>query len=148
MDLSDFFPEDFKDQFANEKIDLGTTLLVEIPDFNISHKKFAIIVGVSQEIVGMVIINSEININVFRTSFMQSQHILIPLEGHEDFLEKDSYIDCTKLQQHSKSEILDFIKNNPSKVFNASDDVCRKINMMISSSKLIPLSEKRMFGFA
>lgn len=147
MDLSDFFSEDFKANFANEKIDLGTTLIVEIPQFNITHKKFAIIIGFADEIVAMVIINSEINANVFRTEFLRSQHILISSKGHEDFLDHDSFIDCTKLQSKRKSEVIDYIKNNPRKVFNVSEETCRKINQMITTSKLIPIAEKKLFGF-
>ncbi len=148
MNLSEYFSEEFKNQYANDKIDLGTTLIVEIPHFNIAHKKFAIIIGLEGEDVAMVIINSDINPNIFTTPYLVSQLVNIPMEGHEDFLSKDSHIDCTKLQYKSKQEVLDYIKTNPSKVFNVKEGVCKKINEMITYSKLISNYEKKRFGFA
>ena len=41
MNLGDLFPSDFKERHYKE-IDLGSAILVEIPDFNIKHKKYAI----------------------------------------------------------------------------------------------------------
>jgi len=48
MDLGSFFPQEIKDNFAKRNIELGKTLLIEIPDFNISYKKYLIIVATNE----------------------------------------------------------------------------------------------------
>lgn len=148
MNLGDCFSDEFKSQYAKDKLDLGTTLIVEIPNFNLDYKKYAIIVGVESDEVALVVINSEINPNVFKSNYLVSQHVDIPLLGHENFLIKDSHIDCTKFQYKSKTEVIDYIENNPHIVFNVADDVCKKINSTITYSRLISLQEKKRFGFA
>lgn len=148
MNLGDCFSEEFKSQYAKDKIDLGTTLIVEIPNFNLDYKKYAIIVGMESEEVAFVVINSEINPNVFKSNYLISQHVEIPVLGHEDFLIKDSHIDCTKFQYKTKREVIDYIENNPHIVFNVTDDVCKKVNNTITYSRSISLQEKKRFGFA
>ena len=63
MDLGDFFPQEIKDDFAKRNIEIGKTLLIEIPDFNISYKKYLIVVGINELHLAGVIINTEVNLN-------------------------------------------------------------------------------------
>ena len=58
MDLSSFFPQEIKDNFAKRNIELGKTLLIEIPDFNISYKKYLIIVATNELYIAGVVINT------------------------------------------------------------------------------------------
>lgn len=98
MGLGDLFPAEFKDNFAERNINLGKAILVKIEELNIDYPKYIIIIGIDNSAleVGYVVINSEINHNVFPSSFLQSQHISIDADNHH-FLDYDSYVDCTKL---------------------------------------------------
>jgi hypothetical protein len=147
MALSDLFDEEFMKNYANSKVDLGTTLLLEIKSFNINHRKFAIIMAEADDTVAMLIINSEINPNVFPSTYLQSQHVEIPVAGHEDFLDYNSFIDCTKFHLKPRQEVVDFISSNPQDVYNVTDEVCRSIVNMVTHSRLITPAEKRKFGF-
>lgn len=45
MSLGDFFPDDLKNQFAKRNIDLGSSILIKIPDFSINYDKYIIVVA-------------------------------------------------------------------------------------------------------
>jgi len=147
MSLADFFPEEVREKFAQSKVDLGTNILVKVDTFVGEHPKFLIIVAKKDSEVATVVINSEINTNVNWNDYMKSQHVTVPLTGHEDFLEYDSFADCCKITQMPLNAVVEYIKNYPQKVFNISEDVCKKIVTTISLSRLIPLAEKKKYGF-
>ena len=142
MDLGDFFPQEIKDDFAKRNIEIGKTLLIEIPDFNISYKKYLIIVGINDLYLAGVIINTEVNLNFAWNEALRKLHILIKSNEH------DSYVDCSKLHKRLISEICDAIKKNPSIVIgNVSEDFLREVVFTILHAKTISVKDKKDFGF-
>ena len=78
---------------------------------------------------------------------MKSQNVSIDSMSH-DFLEYNSFVDCTKISSFSKIELLEFIRNNPENVkCNVSEEVLKKVVMIITLSKLISNFDKKRFGF-
>ncbi|MBB2951967.1 hypothetical protein [Sphingobacterium sp. JUb56] len=148
MSLAASFPEDFVKQHFNE-IDLGSAVLVEISDFNISHKKFAIYFAndvKNEGCCGLIIINSEINENVNRNAFLKSQHILIDVKRHK-FLDYDSFVDCTQIHNHKLQDIIDCIVKNPKRLLgNIQPDILEKIYIKILHSKLISKKDKEKYS--
>lgn len=147
MDLGDFFPQEIKDDFAKRNIEIGKTLLIEIPDFNISYKKYLIVVGINELYLAGVIINTEVNLNFAWNEALRKLHLLIKSNEHP-FLKYDSYVDCSKLHKRLISEICDAIKKNPSIVIgNVSEDFLREVAFTILHAKTISVKDKKDFGF-
>jgi hypothetical protein len=134
--------------FAENKVDLGTTLLVEIKDFKINHPKFIVIIGKLPPDVAFVCIDSKINPNIFHNDYLKKQLVPIDYNSHKSFLQYDSYVDCSNLHYKPETEILHYIISNPNRVHNVSDSVFQKVVETITYSKLISVAEKRRIGFA
>ena len=114
MSLADSFPDSIKENFATRNIDIGKALFIEIPEFQISHKKYWVIVSINtpRTFIAGVVINTEINTNVAYNQYLQSQHILIKQSDHS-FLDYDSYVDCSKLQKRPFRDVYKAIVENP-----------------------------------
>lgn len=149
MSLADFFPDSIKEDFAERKIDIGKALFIEIPEFQISYKKYWIIVAInnSRKYIAGVIINTEINTNVAHNEYLRSQHILIKQSDHS-FLDYDSYVDCSKLQKRPYQDVYKAIVKNPKIVVgNVTDEMLRQIHLKITYNETISEKEKKEFGF-
>lgn len=147
MNFSDFFSDQTKKEFAKRSIDLGKALLVEIPNFNLSYKKYWIVIAINQDLVAGVIINTEINTNVAWNEELKKLHLLIKQEEHS-FLSYDSYIDCSKMQKIKFQEICQAIVKNPQIVVgNITEELLRSIHITITHAKTISIKDKKEFGF-
>lgn len=149
MSLADSFPDSIKEKFASRNIDIGKALFIEIPEFQISHKKYWVIVSINtpRTFIAGVVINTEINTNVAYNQYLQSQHILIKQCDHS-FLDYDSYVDCSKLQKRPFREVYKAIVENPNIVVgNVTDEMLRQIHLKIKCSKTISKKERKEFGF-
>ncbi|WP_312137564.1 hypothetical protein [Sphingobacterium sp.] len=148
MSFGDLFPKNFKEEHF-KGIDLGIAILVEIPNFNIDYKKIAIYFANDNIIegnCGLVIINSAINENVNRNQFLRLQHIPIDVERH-DFLEYDSYVDCTQIHNKVIQEIVDFLVQDPKRLLgNVAPDVLLKVHDKLVNSRLISRKEKLRYS--
>jgi len=149
MSLGDSFPESFRKSFAERSIDPGAALLIHLPTFNISYNKFVIFFAMNtldSTKCGILVINSEINENVNRNAFLKSQHVSIDCARH-DFLEKNSFIDCTEIQPQDFQDILNYIMENPEKVCgNVKTDIMEKVTEVLTNSKLLSKKEKIKYG--
>jgi len=149
MNLGDFFPDDLKNQFAKRNVDIGSAILIKIPDFSINYDKYIIIVAKdnAEKNIAYVVINSEINSKVAYNSYLKSLHIKIN-KTNNPFLEKDSFVDCSKLREFSINNVVDFLTNNPERVVgNVSSDVLKLIHATITIAKTIEPYIKKKFGF-
>lgn len=147
MNLGILLPQEIKDDFARRNIELGKTLLIEIPDFNISYKKYLIIVATSNSYIAGVVINTEINLNFAWSEEVKKLHLPIKQQEHP-FLKYDSFVDCSKLHKRLIAEICDAIKENPSMVIgNVTESFLRTLQITITHAKTISVKDKKEFGF-
>ncbi len=149
MSLGDFFPDDLKNQFAKRNIDLGSAILIKIPDFSISYDKYIIVVAKDnpEKNIAYVVINSEANPNVAYNSYLRSLHIKIDKKDNP-FLERDSFVDCSKLREFPIETVVDFLKKNPERaVGNVSESDLKSIHITITAATTIEPYIKRKFGF-
>ena len=147
MNLGILLPQEIKDDFARRNIELGKTLLIEIPDFNISYKKYLIIVATSNSYIAGVVINTEINLNFAWSEEVKQLHLPIKQQEHP-FLKYDSFVDCSKLHKRLITEICDAIKENPSMVIgNVTESLLRTLQITITHAKTISVKDKKEFGF-
>ena len=147
MNLGILLPQEIKDDFARRNIELGKTLLIEIPDFNISYKKYLIIVSTSNSYIAGVVINTEINLNFAWSEEVKKLHLPIKQQEHP-FLKYDSFVDCSKLHKRLITEICNAIKENPSMVIgNVTESLLRTLQITITHAKTISVKDKKEFGF-
>ena len=147
MNLGDYFSEKIKESFAERNIDLGKTLLIEVPDFDISYKKYWIIVATNKTHIAGVIINTDINENIFGNDELKKLHLCIKSQEHS-FLEYDSFVDCSKIRKRPFQEIYIAIINNPTIVLgNVTNELLREIHITIINAKTISPKDKKEFGF-
>lgn len=147
MNLGILLPQEIKDDFARRNIELGKTLLIEIPDFNISYKKYLIIVATSNSYIAGVVINTEINLNFAWSEEVKKLHLPIKQQEHP-FLKYDSFVDCSKLHKRLITEICNAIKENPSMVIgNVTESLLRTLQITITHAKTISVKDKKEFGF-
>jgi len=150
MSLGDFFPKDFKDIYLNGKIKPGTALLLKVESFKINHPKYIILTALSSDKkqICSVVINTEINKNVYKSEKIRKLHIKIRVEEH-DFLKYDSYINCTQLLEYSVKEIEKFIKEKPERVLGTvSEEILKKIHNTLTFAETIDNKTKKKYGFA
>lgn len=149
MSLGDFFPDNLKDDFAKRNIDLGNAILIKIPDFTITYDKYIIVVAKDDKEVSLayVVINSEANPNIAYNSYLKSLHLKIDKKNNP-FLEKDSFVDCSKLREFPIQSVVDFLIKNPERaVGNVSSSVLKSIHLTISTASTIERFMKNKFGF-
>ena len=148
MSLGDFFPEDLKQKFAERNIDIGQSILIKINNFNINYDKYIVLIGFDKENLdcGAVVINSEINENVFPTTYLKSLHVEIDVQNH-NFLENNSFINCSEIKTYQKQQLVDFLKANPERlVGNLSDIVLKKVHLTLMNARTITNIEKKKYG--
>lgn len=148
MNLGDCFSDQFKKSHY-QNIDLGSAILIEIPDFDITHKKFAIYFANNKNkegFCGLVIINSVINENVNRNAYLKSQHVLIDQNRH-DFLDYDSFVDCTQIHEFELQIIIDCLSKDPTRLKgNVSTDILQNVYQKLVESDLISNKVKRSYS--
>lgn len=145
--LGDYFPDELKKQFVDNNVEIGNALLVEVENFNIDHKKYVIIIALTNQDVGFVVINSIINKNIDFTSERHKNNIPI-YQSDYSFLCYDSYVNCNSIHKFSIEYVKECISKDPKCVKGSiSNDMLRKIHYNLSISSTISIKEKKEFGF-
>jgi hypothetical protein len=149
MSLGDFFPEELKQNFAERNVDIGQAILIEIPDFNITHSKYVILVSKNEVklLLAYVLINTEINDNVFPSEYLKSLHVKIDKKRHT-FLSYDSWVNCSEIKEIESLKVIKLLKDKPERVLgNVHIDILKKIHSTITIAKTINAATKKKFGF-
>jgi len=115
--LSDFFSDEFKQNFALQNITIGSVLRCFVKNTNPPKEKRFVVLGFDNNgnLVGTVFINTEINWKVNRTMELAQLQLYVRAEDN-DYLDWDSYIDCSELVEIPKNEIATAISTNPANV--------------------------------
>jgi hypothetical protein len=94
QNLGDLFPDDLKDQFANDNFKIGAVLKYHVDSTNPPKYKRLIIIGFDNQKVFLasVFINSEINPNIFKSPQARNQHLELDA-NNRDYLDKTSFVD-------------------------------------------------------
>lgn len=149
MSLGDFFPDSFKEEHASRNLKVGCVLKLKVSDTNPSKEKRFIVVGITDDCVQLatVFINSEINLTCLYTHELRELQHFFASTGRE-YLDHDSYVDCSKLFIRSKAEIFQAVIKRPEAIIgHLSDDDLSAIRSKIISAKTIKGKDKKKFGF-
>lgn len=147
--LSDAFPDEYKKQFAERSLTIGTVLRMFVEDTNPPKHKFFIVIGFTEEQVGLgvVYINSVINPNRFSTK--ELQELNLPLIADErKLVDRDCWIDCSKIFEKATDVIYEKIEKNPESVRGElSPDELKQVQIKLMSARTISPKTKKRFGY-
>ncbi|GAA0871750.1 hypothetical protein GCM10009117_08960 [Gangjinia marincola] len=147
--LGDSFPQKIRQESTDRKLQTGNVLKVQLQIVE-THEKYIVIlqnVDSTSDTIGYLIINSEINQNVFKTEYLRQQHVEIKCTDHT-FLHHDSYIDCANIKYESKEKIKELLLQEPFRhKGSVSNDCFKQINLTISTSTVLSKKIKETFGF-
>lgn len=148
QNLGDLFPDDLKDQFADDNFKISAVLKYHVGSTNPPKYKRLIIIGFDAQKVFLasVFINSEINLNIFRTQKAKNQHLELDV-NNRNYLDKTSFADCSQIKVEDVATIRDLIVNNPSVHIGelSSSDLADVFDKIKNSPTITP-KEKRKFG--
>jgi hypothetical protein len=147
-DLSDLFPQSFRDDFAERNIQVGSVIRVFVKDTTPPKVKYFIVIGFSEDkvLLGTVFINSAINQNVFNTEYLKGLNV--PLDAQlYDFIDHNSFIDCSDIKERNLIEIKQLMSNDPECSKGVvSEEIMKIISTTLASATTISISKKRKFG--
>lgn len=123
MNLGDFLPEEWKSDFTGRNVVVGTVIKLFVKDTNPPKEKRFVVVGNTQDklLVATVYFNSEINKNVNWAKELVDQHLFFEKDGRE-YLDKDCFLDCSKLTPKDYEMVAEAVKNKPESVSGTVSD--------------------------
>jgi hypothetical protein len=142
MNLGDFFPDSFKEEFARKNLQIGSVLKLHIKDTNPAKEKRFTVVGKTTDglCLATVFINSEINPFINFSPELQQLHCFFKANGRE-YLDHDSYVNCSTIYIRNHDELHEALEG----LLNESD--LQIIRSKIVSSPKIKGRDKKRFGF-
>ncbi len=148
MSLSDSFPEDYKKEFAQRNLKIGSVIRLYVRDTNPPKEKRFILVGQSYDklLFASIFINSEINPNIFHTEELRDLNFQL-LAEERGYLDHDSYADCSNMQKRDTAWLLAVLVEDPSKLIGeVSESDLKEIRARIKSARTITPATKKTFG--
>jgi uncharacterized protein YuzB (UPF0349 family) len=148
--LGDFFTDDFRRSLAKSNLQIGAVFRYFV-DFTTPPKtKYQIIVGFDNQSISLVtvLINTEINPNLFKKESLKNLHFLLKKESN-DFLEYDSFVYCGQLHEQKIAEVEKVIQSKISTfVGNLSEETFEQIKILIKNAKSIEEETKEKYNLA
>jgi hypothetical protein len=144
--LGDFLPDKLKEGFTDRNLVKGCVLRL----YCNNAEKIKIItyldLNYDKSLIGFLYINSEINLNLYPTTELQSEHYLLLRENY-DFLEKDSFVNCTDFITWPTKKIIDLLdKDIKIHIGCLSEYDYNCIRKKVVSSKVMTPRDKKNFG--
>lgn len=148
-ELGDLFPQSFRKDFAERNIQIGSVIRHFAKDTIPPKIKYFIVVGFADDqiLLGTVFINTNINSNLFKTEYLKGLHVPLDSAIH-DFIEHDSFIDCSTIRERSIQEMKQLLESDPESFKGTvSDTLLETICQTIKTATTISTKQKRKYGF-
>lgn len=140
------FPPSFINQIASSNIRKGSIIKCLLNCVKPPKEKYFVVLGIFNEKVGFVFINSEINQSVNHSQELKSLHLLIKTEQYP-FLSHNSYVDCCNITVYDRAEIeLKISKNLNCIKGEASNFLMNQISEKLLSSTSVSKRMLKNFG--
>ena len=146
--LGDYFPEDIRDDFAVNSFKPGVVLRFFVTDTTPPKVKRLIIIAVeNNEITAATLfINSEINPEIINSEELRKLQYKI-LAADCNFLDHDSYIDCSSLKERTSESILKLLRqSSKTHLGELNPNDFAQVKKLVKEAKTIPLRVKKKFG--
>lgn len=148
MNLGDLFPEELKKNNSKKELKIGTVLRLHVKDTDPPKIKRFIIIGFTEDKVTLatVYINTEINTNVNWSIEQQDLQLSLSSENRE-YLEHDSFVDCSKFFLKGVQEITDIVKSRPEVIIGElNQDDLKIVIEKIKNATTIKGKVKKKYG--
>ena len=148
MSFSDALPENFRKEFAQRNVKIGSVIRVHVQDTYPPKEKRFILVGQSFDklIFATIFINSEINPNIFHTQELKDLNLEL-VAKERTYIDHDSYADCSNIQKRDAKWLLAVLGEDPTKIIGeVSEADMKKILSTIKSARTITPATKKIFG--
>jgi hypothetical protein len=149
MSIGENFPEELRKGFAARNLKVGSVLKLHVTDTNPPKEKRFIVVGQSSDgiCLATVYINTNVNLNIHYSEELRNLQLLLHAEGRE-YLDHDSYVDCSTLYIKQYPTILSECTNKPNVLIGTlSEEDLNIVKKKIISSPKIKGKEKKKYGF-
>lgn len=107
--LGDNFPDAFKKAYSIRALNPGSVIRTHSNHTKPPKEKRFIIAGVKGNSIGVVYINSENSAPPKLQSFQKS----IIRENREAYLDRDSFVDCSKIYEYELEDLKRLVERNP-----------------------------------
>lgn len=147
--LGDFLPEKTKEILADSNFKVGSVLRYFVPFTNPPKEKRLIIVGFDKDTVlfASVLINTEVNANLFRTDEIRDLHLGLDTNGR-DYISHPCYVDCSKVFEQDIELIKRKLVETPDiHKGHLSEQDLTDVKEKIKAAKTIPPKMKKKYGF-
>jgi hypothetical protein len=147
MKIGDHFPQELKKKLEGYQLGIGSVIKMYVNNTNPPKYKRFVIAGICKEGISLaaVFINSKINKNVHRSRKIQEWHIEV-LAKNNDYLDHDSFIDCSTIFVKKLEVIKSFLDNNEEEgcghIGSLNNEDLGKMQTKLITSPKIPRSDK------
>jgi hypothetical protein len=144
MSLGSIFPDAFKKKRITERLKPGIVIKHKaVMDDGKEHEKRYVVLSVSESTLTCVI-NTDLSNFIKSRAHLLNCQISVPGKNYE-FLDHDSYIDCSRIRTYKTSEIISQLLAEPSWIYEKIDDPLRKkiIEAMEKSEAIDPIVLKK-----
>lgn len=146
--IGSLFPREVRDDFVNRTILPGSVLRIHVTNTNPPKiKRFVVLSTCDHKVcVGYLFINSEINPNCFPNQKLRDLHL--PLSIDEcDFLDHDSFLDCSDIKEIEVEKLTEIISRDPSRhIGHLPSSYLQRAIETVKSAPTITKKTKRKFN--
>ncbi|MDR0618697.1 MAG: hypothetical protein LBG17_02235 [Bacteroidales bacterium] len=146
--LGDSFPKEIKESNAVNAIKKGTVIKCFMKNTIPEKEKRFIVLGkdCNNNYIGVVFINSKLNFNINYNEELRALQFFIK-KYDNDYLDKDSYVDCSQLIELDYISVKAIITENPARILGKVKrvDIDHVCDLVRSSPKIEPI-KLEMFG--
>lgn len=148
MSLGDHFPNDLQDDYLKRSLKVGSVLKLFVNDTTPPKEKRFIVIGLSEDKLSLasLYINSEINTSINWSTEQQALQLEFTVNGRE-YLNRTSYIDCSKFNYRDTKEIEQAIEDRPDAIIGELDE--QDLELIITTIRYAPTingKHKKKYG--
>jgi hypothetical protein len=135
MSLGDHFPQDLQNDYLKRSLKVGSVLKLFVNDTTPPKEKRFIVIGLSEDKLSLasLYINSEINTSINWSTEQQALQLVFTVNGRE-YLNRTSYIDCSKFNYRDTKEIEQALEDRPDAIIGELSS--QDLELIITTIKL------------
>ena len=146
--LGDSFPKEHLETLFDQSLKEGAVFRLHVPHTSPPKTKRFVIIGINKSInsLAFIFINSIINPNVIKSQHLQSLQLPMDASGR-DYIESDSYLDCSRLYEWSILSLKEKCTSNTKAHLGQISDVdLADAKQLTASARTIVRRLKKRYG--
>ncbi len=146
--LGDVFPAGLREDFRKRNIVAGSVFKIFATNTDPPKYKIIVLVAVNEEValVGYLFVNTDPSWHCIDTDELRNLQLFLTHDTR-DYLEHDSYLDCSSLMSHSLSDLDNaFATDGSALLGNLSESDLEIVIEKVTGAKTISNKQKKLFG--